>query len=294
MKHPDHFDFVRRPIVAYEKIIKDANRIEERLTDSGVSPSSNSRISRYRKIIESFLDIATGRQRQTHMDWRLLHQAIFEVGQIETIIEEFLKPPISPEWRSRVSELISGQTLPQTEKEQSKARDIQFELFVAARCRAAGYLVEPKEPDILVKDEHRDFGIAAKRPKSPKTLERRIRKGSHQIDDSGMPGILAIDLSLIHNPENKILLFDKPGDDIEFVQRIADHFIQLNSRRIRSMVKLPNVFGVLVCMASLSFVPSTLQFASATRWTIANLCEMSDPHYEQLRKFASRFAIGIS
>jgi hypothetical protein len=228
------------------------------------------------------------------MDWRLLHQAIFEVGQIETIVEEFLKPPISPEWRSRVLQLISGQTLPQTEKEQSKARDIQFELFVAARCRASGYSVEPKEPDILVRDEFGDFGIAAKRPKSPKTLEHHVRKGSHQIDGSGMPGILAIDLSLIHNPKNKILLFDKQGDDIKVVQQIADHFIQLNNRRIRSMVNQPNVFGLVVCMASLSFVPNTLQFASATRWTIANLCEMSDPHYEQLRKFASRFAVGIS
>jgi hypothetical protein len=294
MKHPDHFDFVRRPLVAYEKIIKDAKRIEERLAHSGVSPASNSRIVRYRKIIELFLNIATGRQLQTHMDLRLLHQAIFEVGQIETIVEEFLKPPVSSEWRSRVLELISGQPLPQTEKEQSKARDIQFELFVAARCRASGYLVEPKEPDILVQDEHGNFGIAAKRPKSPKTLERRIRKGSHQIDDSGMPGILAIDLSLIHNPENKILLFDKQGDDIEIVQRIADRFVQLNSRRIRSMVKLPNVFGIVVCMASLSFVSNTLQFASATRWTITNLCEMSDPHYEQLRNFAARFAAGVS
>jgi hypothetical protein len=294
MKHPDHFDFVRRPLVAYEKIIKDAKRIEERLAQSGASPALNSRISQYRKIIESFLDIATGRQRQTHMDWCLLHQAIFEVGQIETIVEEFLKPPVSPEWRSRVLELISGRSLPQTEKEQSKARDIQFELFVAARCQASGYLVEPKEPDILVRDECGDFGIAAKRPKSPKTLERHIRKGSHQIDGSGLPGIVAIDLSLIHNPENKILLFDKQGDDIEIVQRIADRFVQLNSHRIRSMVKLPIVFGVVVCMASLSFVSKTLQFASATRWTIANLCEMSDPHYQQLRKFAVRFAAGIS
>jgi len=92
MKHPDHFDFVRRPVVAYEKIIKDAERIEERLAQSGVSPALNSRISQYRKIIGSFLDIATGRQRQTHMNWRLLHQAIFEVGQIETI--ELLSKPL--------------------------------------------------------------------------------------------------------------------------------------------------------------------------------------------------------
>src|ERR1035437_4106100 len=276
MKHPDHFDLVRLPVVAYEKIIQDAKRIEERFAQSGVSTALNSRISQYRKIIESFLDIATGRLRQSHMDWGLLHQAIFEVEQIQTIVEEFLKPPLSPEWRPRVLELISGRPLPQTEKEQSKARDIQFELFIAASCRASGYLVEPKEPDVLVRGECGDFGIAAKRPKSPKTLERHIRKGSHQINDSGMPGILAIELSLIHNPQNNILLSDTQGDGIEILRRIADRFVELNSRRIRSLIKFPNVFGLVVYMANLSFVSNTLQFASATRWTITNLCEMTD------------------
>jgi hypothetical protein len=189
-------------------------------------------------------------------------------------------------------ELVSGQTLPQNEREQSKSRDIQFELCVAAHCRTAGYLVEPKEPDVLVHDPNGNFGIAAKRPKSPKTLERHIRKGSQQIHASGMPGLVAIDLSLIHNRANGIQLIRKQEQGIEAVQIVADHFIKSNSGSIRSLVKVPDVFGVVVCMSGLFFVESTLQFASATRWTITNLCKISDPHYQQLSKFLVRFAAG--
>ena len=104
---------------------------------------------------------------------------------------------------------------------------------------------------------------------------------------------MAIDLSLIHNSENKILLTQKSDDGIKIVQKAADSFVELNKRRIRSLVKVPNTFGLIAYMSSLCFNQSTLQFATATRWTIANLCEMNDEHYERLRKFSVRFAIGV-
>lgn len=293
VKHPDHFNYARYPRVAYEKMISEANQIEEALVRCGISSVTNSRVAKYRKIIKEFANKATTGQLSTNFDWVLLHQALCEISQFAIIVKTLLQPPISHEWSSRLAQLVSGRVLPQSEIQQSRARDLQFELNIAAHCRAAGYVVESKEPDVLVRGQKEDFGIAVKRPKSSKTLERHIRKASEQIQKSGMDGLVAVDLSLIHNPENKILLTQKPEEGIEAVQAAADRFVELNKNRVRSFVKVPNVFGLVVYMSSLCFNQSTLQFATATRWTIANLCEMADERYERLRKFSVRFAIGV-
>lgn len=245
VKHPDYVNYARYPRVAYETIVGEAIQIEETLVRCGVSPTTNSRIAKYRRIIEEFTKKAAARQLSANFDWVLLHQALCEISQFGTIIKTLMQPPISQEWSFRLAQLVSGQVLPQSEMEQSRARDAQFELNIAAHCRAAGYAIESKEPDVLVRDSTGDFGIAAKRPKSAKTLERHIRKASKQIQKSGVDGIVAVDLSLIHNPENKILLTKKPEEGIKVVQTAADTFVELNKKRIRSLAKIPNVFGLL-------------------------------------------------
>ena len=293
LKHPDHFDYDRCPRVAYEKILAEAKRVEGALVRCGICPTLNSRVTKYRKVVEEFINKAAAGEMPVCFDWILFHQALCEISQFATIVEALLRPPFSDEWSLRLARLVSGQVLPQNEPDQTTARDLQFELNVAVHCRAAGYIVEPKEPDVLVRGSEGVFGIAAKRPKSAKTLERHIRKASKQIQSSGVDGLVAIDLSLIHNPGNRILLTQKPEEGIAAVRRAVDGFAKMNIKRIRSLVKTPNVFGLVAYMSSLCFDPNTIGFATATRWTIVNLCEMTDERYERLRKFSTRFAIGV-
>lgn len=293
VKHPDHFDYDRYPRVAYEKMASEAKQIEDALVRCGISPNASSRVTKYRKIIEAFINKATEEKLPARFDWILLHQALCEISQLKLIVETLLQPPILRAWSSRLAQLVSGQALPQNEAKQSAARDLQFELNIAAHCRATGYLVEPKEPDVRVSGSKEVFGIAAKRPKSAKTLERHIRKASKQIQRSGMDGLVAIDLSLIHNPENRILLTQRPEEGVDAVRRAADGFARMNMERVRSLVKVPDVFGLVAYMSSLCFDPNIIGFSTATRWTIVNLCEMTDERYERLRKFSTRFAIGV-
>lgn len=294
MKHPDRFDLARYPVVAYTEAIKDAKRIEEKLISYGIPSVSQSRIAKYRKVLEDFVDMSAPNNRRRTFSVPLLLQALFEISQMTVIVDGLMNPPVSSAWASRIAELVSGHLLPQTEIGKSKSRDIQFELFIAASCHRAGFSVEPKEPDVLVRDGLGSFGIAVKRPKSQKTLERHIRKGSQQVLRTGTNGLLAIDLSLIHNPRNEIQLTGTREESVKAVQKVANRFVELNCVRIRSLVKTPNVFGVIACMSGLFFIEQTFQFALASRWTITNLSEMSDPLYARLRRFAIRIADSIS
>ena len=241
-------------------------------------------------MVEEFTAAASSDGRLECLDWVLFHQALFEIHQLAVIAEEILKPPIPADWISRIQAVVSGHPLPQLESDRTHARNIQFELYVAACCRRAGYVIEPKEPDILVHAQSGNFGIAAKRPKSAKSLERHIRKGSRQIQESTAEGILALDLTVIHNPKNQIQVISTKENATETVQRVADLFVERNRRRICCMVTQPNIFGLLVCMSGLFFIRTTLQFAQATRWTFTNLCDQSHTRYWQLRDMAIKFA----
>jgi hypothetical protein len=88
--------------------LTDARRIEEKLDQCGISPERNSRITRYRKIIEEFTSKAATRHWPSGFDWLILHQALFEIGQLAVIVDELLKFPVSPHCRgvAKVCDMI--------------------------------------------------------------------------------------------------------------------------------------------------------------------------------------------
>ena len=78
---------------------------------------------------------------------------------------------------------LKDSLLPNEDRGQSKGRDAQFELFVAAVCQNAGlHPVKPEEPDVTCHIEGIKFGIAAKRIKNISNLEQHVRKAAVQIE----------------------------------------------------------------------------------------------------------------
>src|SRR5262249_19728527 len=125
----------------------------------------------------------------------VLHQARHELEQLYLIVSELFRPPPLSKLDGPLQKLLAGHALPQSERH-TISRDTQFELYIAAVFRRAGYEVQLEEPDVLVKVRGSWVGIAAKRPKTPKKIERRLREGRKQIERLGKPGIVAIDVSV--------------------------------------------------------------------------------------------------
>jgi len=220
----------------------------------------------------------------------LFHQALFEINQMSKVVEILLMQTSSSRWLPRIRTLISGHFSPQTEKQNTAARDIQFELYVAACCCNGGFEIEPNEPDILVHDFAGDFGIAAKRPKSKKTLEKNIRKGSNQIVASGMDGILAIDLSLVGNSKNEIRTVESREEAGNPVRKVVNDFMEKDCATVRSsFVKLPNVFGILVYASALFFIKSEDRFSTSACQMFRTLCDEPGLRHNQLGRFAMQF-----
>ncbi len=120
---------------------------------------------------------------------------IFEQADIHPTDAEFLR---------LMKNIIKDSLLPQEDRGQSKGRDAQFELFVAAICQKAGMLpLSREEPDVTCHAGTIKFGIAAKRIKNENRLEKHIRKAADQIKKTGLPGIIAIHTDVALNRSNK-------------------------------------------------------------------------------------------
>jgi hypothetical protein len=109
-----------------------------------------------------------------------------------------------PTFAAVVKRLIHDAVVPQDETDNSTpGRDAQFELYIAACCQKAGF--EPvayEEPDVTCLVDGRRFCIAAKRVKCVRQASKRINAAARQIEKSGIPGIIVLDMAIAWNPKN--------------------------------------------------------------------------------------------
>ncbi len=145
--------------------------------------------------------------------------------------------------------LTDDPVLPQDNRERSKGRDTQFELFIAAICQAAGFIpVEyPDPPDVTCCVEGITIGVEAKRIKSEAQVGKRIAKAAKQIYESGLPGIIALDTTVALNRNNDRITTPIPEE--EFVPLYKDAinlFLRRYDERIRKWVSGKGVIGIIV------------------------------------------------
>ncbi len=126
------------------------------------------------------------------------------------------------EFQRLVKKALKDSLLQHQDRGQSKGRDAQFELFVAAICQNAGMLpVSREEPDVTCHVGAIKFGIAAKRIKNVNKLEKHIRKAADQIRKARLPGIIAIDTCVALNRDNERIMRPMPDEQFAFVYRKA-------------------------------------------------------------------------
>ncbi len=120
---------------------------------------------------------------------------VFEQADIHSTDDEFQR---------LVVKALKDSPLPQEDRNNSKGRDAQFELFVAAICQNAGMLpIFREEPDVICHAGDIKFAIAAKRIKNVARLEQHVRKAAGQIKETGLPGIIALETSMALNRNNE-------------------------------------------------------------------------------------------
>jgi hypothetical protein len=99
-----------------------------------------------------------------------------------------------PFTKEKLDQVVRGPD--EVEGRDTKARDTEFELAIAARLALDGLQVFAGEPDLRVLLASELVGVAVKRITSPevKQLKEAIKGAVHQIGGTGLNGILALNL----------------------------------------------------------------------------------------------------
>ena len=169
-------------------------------------------------------------------------------------------------FQSLIKHMLNDSVLPQDNRGQSKGRDTQFELYVAAVCQSAGLVpVDYEEPDVTCTVDGVKFGIAAKRVKNVANLNKRVKKAAQQIETAQLPGIVALDTCLALNPDNERIA--TPIPDHEFgplYSQALTRFLDDYHRKIYDWVDGKGVRGVV-------FHDHQVRLQPDTQWGLAGM-----------------------
>ncbi len=176
-------------------------RVKAALAAHGIPIPPGSRLARFEVLARQFhakvVSPAFGLSREVTE----LLEAYRDFSEFATIVEHLLpaQPPAEPLLLEKVRQVLGGAHLP-GEDANPAARDLQFELYVAARCRVAGIKTQICEPDCIIVSAEQRLGVAAKRAKSAAHVRRLVREGGRQLRAAGLKGIVALSFDRLVEP----------------------------------------------------------------------------------------------
>ena len=173
-----------------EDILRDLKRCLENLRGWGIPIVPTSRFVRYAERMEQLMARPLGIASPAEI--QQLQFDIREIDELIAIVDSFPKGP-GEVARERLELVVTGSEDPDSETT-SVGRDAQWELYLRALLRRADIPAALGNPDVLARVLKTEVPIEAKRPKTEKRLDDRLRKGVSQLEANGVPGVVALSL----------------------------------------------------------------------------------------------------
>jgi len=210
----------------------------------GLQPPSESRLMQMYRVITS----ACGIIAPDALEFETALEAERDFQVLGFVLDVEAAHAADPRFREMLRVVVKDSVLPNQDRGQSKGRDTQFELFVAAVCKNAHMLpVAREEPDVTCHVDGIKFGIAAKRLKSLSKLEQRIREAANQIEGSRIPGFIALETNVALNRDNERITKPIPGEQFGQLYKLAmDRFVTDHHARIQEWVRRKGVRGIQI------------------------------------------------
>ena len=228
-----------------------ADYIVKQLTRFGVRINPSSRIGMAQRALRRADSI-----QPDDPDYQIVLESIRDNYQLRHIVDTMDAHRESKAFKDAMHMLRKDLALPQNELKDSPGRNYQFQLYVAALCTNAGIVTRHEEPDVTCDVDGTKFGIAAKRLKTINSLEDNVKDAAKQISNAGIPGIIALDLTIAQNPANRRVMsaIESQWYTILSDARSEDLFKE-HGVRIRELVGGKNVLGVWTYMSTLRLMP---------------------------------------
>jgi hypothetical protein len=158
-------------------------------------------------------------------------------------------------------ELIKGSQDPVSDRPSARARDKEFEKYVAAMLLVAGFPVALAEPDILIRLPTGIRSVAVKRLWSRNKLDDNLRSASKQIRKSGNPGYIVVEVTRYLNPDLYFI------DHQRFEGRQIEPRMDSIARDVMAMPKHNEFVQGGFLRSAFPLISRGFEFGTAERWT---------------------------
>lgn len=218
--------------------------VREQFEAFGIRITSSSRFGRMFHVMAE--DDGTLKEIKPYgNDASIAQESVRDMAHMEIVFDELgqvLKSDPGAMERLRIAArdpVVAGQ-------HDSSGRDAQAELLVAAFCASTNLDPVFGSPDILCRGFDPETVIEVKRITSDERFEQRIRAGANQIKESRTPGIIAIDVTIALNAENRrIMNVDHPVFP-EVHKRHIHKLIDKYYSRLQEWVRGKGVLGLIL------------------------------------------------
>lgn len=198
------------------------------------------------------------------------------------------------EFKRLVKNALKDSLLQHEDRAQSKGRDAQFELFVAAICQSAKMLpMSREEPDVTCHVGDIKFGIAAKRIKKDTRLEEHVRKAAGQIKKAQLPGIIAIDTCVALNRDNERITAQIPDEQYAALHKQSlEHFIYDFQDNIQNWVGGKGVRGLVIHDQQVRLQPND-EWSLVGMTMFVNTAAENHRHNREFDMFREQYTTGL-
>lgn len=247
---------------------ENAKFVIEHIKALGFSPNSQSRLMK----MHSAMTNPAGLIQPDDPEFETALEAERDLQVLGFVFEQADMHPTDTEFQRLMKNALKDSLLPQEDRGQSKGRDAQFEVFVAAICQNAGMLpLSREEPDVTCHAGTIKFGIAAKRIKNVTSIEKHVRKAADQIKIAGFPGIIALDTCVALNRNNERIVTQIPEEQFGYIYSQAiNRFVDDFYDNIQDWVYRKGVRGIVIHDQQVRFQPNG-------EWSLVGMTKFVNP-----------------
>lgn len=120
-----------------------------------------------------------------------------------------------------VLEKIAGSDIATSSRRQSAGKDMIWELTMLANLHMSAIPSRIAEPDIVADFGFGDYGLACKKIYSENSVEKAVKKGTTQIKNSKLQGVVAINLDDLITPPSRLLY----ASSQDFFRHMLDDYL---------------------------------------------------------------------
>ena len=224
--------------IPYSEILRGLEGFDVWLKNQGITAQPNDRIHEALTVLLE-ADEASRRGRETGnytnidpKDWFSMVEAL----EAHDVFLAFRDNP-TPAFTAELKRALSGPEHPSLETTKNRdGRNVWYQLALAAEWKLRGAEVEVEEPDLRLYREGFTFLLACKRPAKDHSVRANIRGASWQLQQalSSTPintyGVVAINLTCVLNPGDKILVGDPNG-----LGGIVESYVEKHLKDLKSV-----------------------------------------------------------